>query len=174
MLKRNVAADDDHSSLLPRARIGDIDRHRVHAGRQCDGPGIAGGQGAAAHGQRRAVLQYRHGAGAGLDTPGAGLHDVEHGGAELQRRGDGGYGGRPRRPLVLGANKNLDTLAIADGGLPGRGAGTLSRRRRRRSTRRSPRRAWPRDGLLRMGVARFTFDPTATAGMRTQAAHGRA
>jgi hypothetical protein len=28
------------------------------------------------------------------------------------------------------------------------------------------------DGLLRRGVARFTFDPSATAGMRTQGAHG--
>ena len=75
------------------------------------------------------------------------------------------------KTAVLGANKELDEFHTAALYL-GAAAGTLVRRRRRRSTRKSPRRAWPQRGLGSMGVARFVYDPTATAGDRTQAAHG--
>jgi hypothetical protein len=81
------------------------------------------------------------------------------------------------KALVLGANKNVDTLAIADSGLKlGAGAGTAvtatAAEINAAASTAGIAAAKAADGLHDLGVARFTFDPTATAGMRTQGAHG--
>lgn len=75
------------------------------------------------------------------------------------------------KALVVGANKELDTLVIADGGLKlGSGAGTAvtATAAELNATDMSV----VQDGLGFLRVARFTFDPTGVAAHRTQAAHG--
>lgn len=77
------------------------------------------------------------------------------------------------KALVVGADKNLDTLAIADGGLKlGAGAGTAVTATAAEINAKCAAAGMTADGLLRLGVARFTFNPTATAGERTVGAHG--
>ena len=77
------------------------------------------------------------------------------------------------KALVVGADKNLDTLAIADGGLKlGAGAGTAVTATAAEINAKCAAAGMTADGLLRLGVARFTFNPTATAGERTVAADG--
>ena len=100
---------------------------------------------------------------------------------------------------VLGANKNLDMLAIADGGLAlGAGAGTavtstaaeLNILHSQAATAADIAKlhavtasaadlnvvlsaaAMSTDGLWRRGTARFTFDPSGTPALRTVAPHG--
>jgi hypothetical protein len=88
---------------------------------------------------------------------------------------------------VLGATKNLDILGLPVGGLKVGAAGaevvvTPSAAELNLLTgvlattdeinKGTDQTAKGADGLLPMGIARFTFNPSATAGMRTVAAHG--
>jgi hypothetical protein len=75
------------------------------------------------------------------------------------------------KAAVLGADKELDEFHTAALYL-GAAAGTLITATAAEINAQVAAAGLGADGLLRMGVARFTFDPTATAGMRTVAAHG--
>lgn len=77
------------------------------------------------------------------------------------------------KAAVLGANTNLDTLAIADGGLRlGAGAGTAITATAAELNKKVAAAGHLANGLGVMGLARFTYDPTTTAGLRTIGAHG--
>lgn len=77
------------------------------------------------------------------------------------------------KTAVLGANKNLDTLAIADGGLKlGAGAGTAVDATAAEINAAADQTVMGADGLHPISCAIATFDPSATAGMRTVGAHG--
>lgn len=76
------------------------------------------------------------------------------------------------KALVVGANKNLDTLAIADGGLKlGAGAGTAVTSTADELNLLDGAAAPNADGLGFLRVARATFDPSTNADERTIAAH---
>lgn len=75
------------------------------------------------------------------------------------------------KALVVGANKELDTLVIADGGLKlGSGAGTAVTATAAELN--AVDQSVVADGLGFLRVARFTFDPSAVAAHRTVGAHG--
>lgn len=75
------------------------------------------------------------------------------------------------KAAVLGANKNLDTIVIADGGLKlGSGAGTAVTATAAELN--AVDQSVVADGLGFLRVARFTFDPSAVAAHRTVGAHG--
>jgi hypothetical protein len=75
------------------------------------------------------------------------------------------------KTAVLGADKELDEFHTAALYL-GAAAGTLITATAAEINASVAAAGLAADGLLRMGVARFTFDPSATAGMRTSGAHG--
>lgn len=74
---------------------------------------------------------------------------------------------------VLGANKNLDTLVLADGGLYlGAAGGTSMAATAAELNAAAKQSSQSTDGIHPLQVAIATFDPSLTAGMRTQGAHG--
>jgi hypothetical protein len=75
------------------------------------------------------------------------------------------------KTAVLGADKDLDEFHTAALYL-GAAAGTLVTATAAEINAKCAAAGMAADGLLRMGVARFTFDPSATVGMRTSGAHG--
>jgi hypothetical protein len=74
------------------------------------------------------------------------------------------------KTAVLGADKELDEFHTAALYL-GAAAGTLVAATAAEINKKIAAAGHAADGLGVLGVARFTYDPTATAGMRTQAAH---
>jgi len=75
------------------------------------------------------------------------------------------------KTAVLGANKNLDEFHTAALYL-GAAAGTLITATAAEINAKVAAAGHAADGLGVLGVARFTYDPTADNAMRTQAAHG--
>lgn len=77
------------------------------------------------------------------------------------------------KALSLGADKNVDTLAIADGGLKlGAGAGTAVNATAAEINAAADQTVMGADGIHPILCAMATFDPSATPAMRTQGAHG--